>query len=316
MKKGPKKRRLLHPDTIILLKQIGLGVLILLSIAIIVTSIWYGTRLESLTITEIEVAGGETIAHDFLREQIEQQLEGDYLRLIPRRFAYLYPKDDIIAALAGIPRLKDISLIREGGKKVTLIVTEYEPAALWCNNEETESCLLLDETTFAFAAAPALAGETFLRYVSIGDEPKIGETILTSSELATYKVAASALEAKGWRVKQVSVDGARDAFLLLKGGEGSEIILSLKDDGAVIADNFRTVINSEEFNDLEPGGFQYMDLRFGNKVFVNRTEEIAPVASSTDVGFIDFEVDLEPTPAPVTPSTTMVEVSGTSSAGE
>ena len=122
----------------------------------------------------------------------------------------------------------------------------------------------------------------------------MGEIVLTRSELSTLRRVFAALEQKGWSVRQVSVDGARDAFLLLRGAGDSEIIISLKDEGSSIADNFKTVLGSDEFENLAPGEFQYIDLRFGNKVFVNRAEPDSVTATSTESGFIDFEVDLEP----------------------
>ena len=61
---------------------------------------------------------------------------------------------------------------------------------------------------------------------------------------------------------------------------GFDIIYSLQDDSfdRVFA-NLSSVLESESFTHLEPGNFQYIDLRFGNKVFVN--EELG-VATSTE----------------------------------
>jgi len=55
----------------------------------------------------------------------------------------------------------------------------------------------------------------------------------------------------------------------------------------VTVNNLNVVLTSDEFTDIQPGGFQYIDLRFGNKVFVNETpveELVEPgenMASST-----------------------------------
>lgn len=308
MKKARTNRRKLHPDTVTLIKQIALGVLAISIIALIVTAVWYGTRLESVTITEVSVGGGETIEHERLYNEIDAQLKGTYLRLIPRRFAYLYPREDIVAAIAGIPRIKDLSLRRHGGKKLHLEVTEYEPAALWCEGETR--CLLLDSTTYAFAEAPELSGDTFVRYQTIGASPSLGLSIVTSSEYITLQQIVTALKEHGWRVTKISVDAARDAFLELSAG--SEIVIALGENGEVMADNLKVVLSSDDFKGLELGEFQYIDLRFGNKVFVNRSDEAA-FASSTDERLVDFSISPElpveqPEATVTTTSTSSTEV--------
>ena len=45
--------------------------------------------------------------------------------------------------------------------------------------------------------------------------------------------------------------------------------------------NLRSILASDEFNDLQPGSFQYIDLRFGNKVFVNKEDPSLIAASTT-----------------------------------
>jgi hypothetical protein len=40
--------------------------------------------------------------------------------------------------------------------------------------------------------------------------------------------------------------------------------------------NLMAVISSPDFSHLKPGNFQYIDLRYGNKVFVNEEEVVVP----------------------------------------
>jgi hypothetical protein len=48
--------------------------------------------------------------------------------------------------------------------------------------------------------------------------------------------------------------------------------------------NLKTILDSKEFSHLEPGNFKYIDLRYGNKVFVNEEmdEEISTSTLSTE----------------------------------
>jgi hypothetical protein len=97
-----KKTRLIDPDTIVFLKKIGQGCLLLGAIALLVLAVWHGTRLERMTLASIEVTGGETISHEVVRSLAAAELEGTYLGLVPRRFSLTYPADDIVSAVSDV----------------------------------------------------------------------------------------------------------------------------------------------------------------------------------------------------------------------
>ena len=55
-------------------------------------------------------------------------------------------------------------------------------------------------------------------------------------------------------------------------------------------DNLLTLVGSEEFSHLAPGNFQYLDLRFNTRVFVN--EELPNDTSTpTSTSTADSEVE-------------------------
>lgn len=269
MKPSAKKRRI-HPDTIVLLKQILLGLVIFSIVGLLITGIWYGTRVSSLNIQTVTVTGGETISHELLKQKVEEQLQGSYIKLVPRSFAYMYPEDDIKAVLSGIERVKNITIRRKGTTELQVSFSEYVSDALWCNSE-LKGCVFVDDTGFAFSKAPELSGGAFVRFVSIGSEPVIEESLVGSNDYKLLKEVEGKLRTIGWYVKRIDVDVAEDAYLTMI--DGGEIKITLKQSADEILGNLETVLASEEFSEVEPGNFKYIDLRFGNKVFVNRTEE-------------------------------------------
>jgi cell division septal protein FtsQ len=286
MKKRTRKaRKRLHPDTIQLIRRIVAGVGVFSTVALILTAIWYGTRVSALTITEVTVSGGETISHDVLRERVEQQLTGTYLRLVPRTFAYTYPRQDIMASLADIPRIKEITLTRTSGTAIHITFTEFISDALWC---EVRDCYFIDDTGYAFATAPSLQGGAFVRF-SNERTPAVGESVMTENDYVTIKQFISLLRTIQYDVSAVTTDAAKDAFLMLT--KGGEIRITLLESPAQLFDNLETILQSDAFSEVAPGNFKYIDLRFGNKVFVNRTEESEEVATSTDSGLVEFTIE-------------------------
>lgn len=270
------------PSTILLLKQIGLGLLVLSTVGVLIALVWWGTRIESATLKDISVEGGLTISHDNVRAKVEAELEGTYLGLIPRRFAYFYPELDVAEAVATVPRIKNIAIYRQSGTALRVVFDEYVPEALWCNAATSSPCLFLDEVGFAFAPAPELQGGSMVRYYATEREPKEAEAPFSSADFAATTRFIDLVETLGWYVTKVEVNQTRDVFYTL--AQGGELKATLTDAPERPFENLRTILNSEEFKHLKPGGFQYLDLRFGTRVFVNEelpSAEATSTATST-----------------------------------
>jgi cell division septal protein FtsQ len=253
--------------------SIGLGVFSLLGL--ILYGVWFGSRSDALTIDQVIVTGGETISHARVQESVKAELEGMYVNFIPRSFAWLYPHDDIVATVSATPRVKDPVVER---RKKALVVTfaEYEPAALWCDAAESSQCVFLDENGYGFAAAPDLAGGAYTRYVQIGQSASTSEVFTDASDFAALQELVELLDAAGWPVVSIELDQARDAFVRLVGE--SELKVSLTLTPAQTFDNLQTIRAAEQYTNLAPGNFAYVDLRFGNKVFVSIEGDPADVA--------------------------------------
>ncbi len=277
-KKGKVKRRVVDPSKIMLLKQLAFGLLLFIILGFLVSVVWYGTRVSFLTITEVAVAGGETIPHTVVEKLAREKLEGTYLGIIPRKFAWWYPQTEIVKAISEIPRMKNPIVERDGGRLLTISFDEYQPYALWCADRTSSDCVFVDITGYAFGAAPKLSGGAFLRYRTLGRDMKVGASMAEPTELTTMETFVSLVESNlPFAITQIETDTAGDVFYIV--GGGGEFKATLKDDAQKVFDNLRTILASKEFSDIRPGNFQYIDLRFGKKVFVN--EEVGGVGTTT-----------------------------------
>lgn len=275
-----KRKRLINPDTLVLLRQIGIGLAVFAGVALIITAIWHGTRIQALTIQEVEVKGGETIDHEQLKKIVHAGLEGQYLKLIPKTFAWFYPADKIREDLSQVDRIYNVKLSVEGGRKIIVTFDEYTPFALWCNSGDEDNCVFINKEGYAFAQAPTLSGGSFLRFSNIGKQTELLTNFTDGKSLADLLQLKTLLEEKGWYANQFELDNEGDAYVSLS--PSSELKISLDQTPGQTIDNLFTVLASEDFVDLTPGNFQYIDLRYGNKVFVKEHEVIDESATSTE----------------------------------
>ena len=244
----------------------------------LIVSVWYGTRIQAFTITTVTVVGGETIEHSEVERVVRERLSGSYLKIVPRAFAFMYPHEEIESAVKAVPRVKDVTIVRKGGTELHVQFSEYEPQALWCDETDMNNCYFLDEQGYAFSKAPGLIGGSFLRVTAIGKKPQEQTAPFSTEEyLRVLELKNKFADAK-WFVKRADIDTAGDAFLTIV--EGGEFKVSLKQPADETVSNLLTVLGSQQFAHIEPGNFEYIDLRFGSKVFVNEvTTEVS--ASST-----------------------------------
>lgn len=268
------------PSTLILLRQIGLGLLLFSFIGALIALVYFGTRLEAVTINNIEVKGGVTIDKENIKNTIETELSGVYLGLIPKRFLYFYPETKIISEVSSVPRLKDLRVTRDG-KTIKVSFGEYVPEALWCSATIEDKCLFMDENGFAFALAPVLSGGSLVRYYATGKDVEEKIVPFSQGDFNATKQFIAYLEEIGWFVERVEISDVRDVFYTIS--QGGELKATLDDDPFKPFDNLQTILNSKEFSHIKPGEFRYIDLRFGSRVFVNE-ELLSEMATSTATG--------------------------------
>jgi len=250
-----------------LIKNISIGFGVFALLGLLLYGVWHGTRAPLMTIHEVRVVGGETISHEAIKATVEEQLQGEYVGFIPRTFTWLYPASDITTILTRTPRVKDPIIVREG---TTLLITlaEFEPVALWCDASTPDHCVFLDENGYGFAAAPALFGGAYTRYVQVGQAASTSQVFTDAGDFALLQQLVADLERIGWPVATVELDQARDAFVALASGSELKVSLGLTPEQTI--DNLQTIRSAQQYADLLPGNFAYIDLRFGNKVFVSR----------------------------------------------
>lgn len=251
--------------------QFWVGVFLLGVSSIIVGVLWFGSRLEFLTITNVRVSGGETIDREAVRQAVAAELEGEYYRLVPRRFIWTYPEDLIRAKVGSWPRVSAVTLDISENNTLEIYLEEYLPYALWCVGQiigpSTGPCVFLDVSGRAFSEAPPLIGTSLLRYYN-GKTPEVGKGPFSAEFLSD--TARFVLESRlrfGFEVAAVESVGQDEVSYHLRGG--GILKTTLRRTVKETLDNLTVILASRQFEHLKPGNFAYIDLRFGDKVFVN-----------------------------------------------
>ena len=284
-KPGRAVRRGQKPDSArkVLAKRLGIGFLLVAFIALMLTGVWYGTRLQGVTISSVAVTGGETVSHAELVRDVETVLDGTYWQLIPKRFTLLVPKGEVADALYEHDRIESVQ-IESSATHLDITITEFVPHALWCEALDSTNCIFMDPSGYAFERAPSLSGSAFLRYVEAEAELQNKALHFPEAFLATTESFAALLASeKGFTVTHVEITGDDDVVYHLT--SGARFITSPLEDPQTSFENLLTVLDAPEFTHLTGDNFEYIDLRFGNKVYVQelRPEIATSTASTTEL---------------------------------
>lgn len=255
-------------------KRTIIGASILLGIAVIIISSSYVSALDGVTINVVEVEGVEVIDEIEIQEAVEEVIKGRYLGLYARSNALIYPKKRVLHTLIEeFPRIKDISVELDSIDVLHITITERDPYALWCGDEhvpekppEDEECRFMDEEGVVYAEAPSFSGDVFLRLYG----PREKDQFLGVSDYSRVANLIEYLREKDVEPIVFYIRSGKSAEIEVTDPNGSESILyvDIERDPKETVRNLLTL-----YSELTTGlnksipQLEYVDLRFGNRVF-------------------------------------------------
>jgi len=260
-------------------------VTIILSIAFIsiVIGLIFLLRMESIQIRENNIIGTNIIDKNEILEEVQDSLSGNYLWVIPKSNTFLYSvrklNDILIEKFPGIFSL-DVS--RDGLKKISIKIEERKPEALWCkDSQESEipECYFVDVTGRVFAKAPFFSGNVYFVYKGVlNNENPLGAQIFNSQDFSIFQSFIKQIESKlNLSVIGVEIKDKEDFDLQLS--SGSRVLLNRGTSYEDMYNNIYSVVKSERFSTSSLDNLEYIDMRFGNKIYFKTkvTQKIADV---------------------------------------
>ncbi len=236
-----------------------------------------------MRVQTISIEGTSALSTSTLEAFVRNELSGNYWAAFPKDNILLYPKETVEKdILAAFPSIRSAALRADTLTSITLSVAERTPSALWCGEAaETASstpsapvsaaphCLILDEDGVAYAAASSSSGTAYLPYY--GALPGGGTTLPAqflppgSFKDLSALVAALAGEANAGAPSRVVVDENNDVHLQF--GNGFVLLFALGGDAGKLAQRFALALASSPFAAHPLSSFQYLDMRFGDKLY-------------------------------------------------
>lgn len=248
--------------------KFGIGCFLI--IILLVFASWV-THRPALQVMDIVVQGNQTISAADVETVARSVLIGKYFLLFPRSNSLIYPEKDIESGLlSAFTRIASTDIVRTNLHTLTIEVTEREAYALWCRNGEAlqgGECYFLNTEGLIFSKAPNFTGNVFFRfYGDVGNGEPIGKRYLeTAEEFGRMTLLIDSV--RGLNLVPVELLPLSNDDFELYMEDGSKIIFGKVQRSSQIVDNLKAVLESNAFQQENTGSIDYIDLRFGNKVY-------------------------------------------------
>ncbi len=232
---------------------------IFVSLISIIVCTYFISRIDRFIISKVEIEDVVYQSSKSLNLEVEKALSGNYLfGLIPKKNIFLYPKHQIESALLFPSIIKVYTSVKDGLLSVSF--DTRKPLITWCLEEV---CTYIDNTGFSFASAPLIDGNAFIS-LKTDTLPQVGVSPITESVLSKAIYTYEGIKTEGLSIKTFSTKGDS---LFFYDSSGMIIKISLKNDLKESISNIKTVLSSPEIKNKKLSEIDYIDIRFGSKVF-------------------------------------------------
>lgn len=244
------------------------GLISLDSCLLIVVTVLF-VRLPYFNIQSVNVQGAEAVSVAEIENIASANLSGSYFYFIPKTNILFYPKQEIAAAVSeAFPRIKNISLGRNQMTALSISVGERVAHALWCLPDNSK-CYFIDDSNYIFATAPTYSNTPFIKYyggvaTSTDKSWPIGSLFVSPAPVSDIETFMTALKGIGINAVSVQVDSNGD--LELTEAKGQTVLVSASNFDQTLQ-NIELVLKQRAVAKATTTDFEYIDARFGNKVF-------------------------------------------------
>ncbi len=242
----------------------------------VLAGIVFVARLDEVTIQKVSVEGERAIDPSEVVQLTGEVLSGSYV-FLPKRNILIYPEKALKSYLEyHLPRIESVEIKRKDLNSLRISIVERELVALWCGEEPggTDFCYFVDEEGFVYSPSPFSSGDVLFRYYGGDVNPRsplrshfAQPDWLYELKEFTYYLEELNLTAKGIHLKE-------DDFEVLLMNDSR---LHLTRDGSMeeAFTRLRSLFRGSEHSFIVDGDptFDYIDLRFGNRVFYKKKND-------------------------------------------
>jgi len=263
------------------LKRKRLGIIFSVIGLLIIVGIIFFLRMKLFQLRTIEVSGSVIVEQKDIQNFINKKYEGKYLWLIPKNNSFfVLPKKVKKSLQEEFPRIDTINVSRNFPSSLFIEITERKGMYVWCGNDITRtlvskntSCFFVDKEGIIFSEAPYFSGTPFTLFLGGSKDASnvLGTQLLPRDDFTNILFIYDTINKLKLSPYAIRILSEREYEILLRGDSDftSSTRIKLKDidDQITLSQNLAAALNTKIFKEYKINEFEYIDARFGNKVF-------------------------------------------------
>ena len=222
-------------------------------------------RINTVSLSGVRAADKET-----LEQAVWEELAGGHLYLFAKSNIFLYPQQTIAEKLQNFSTIKTVTVQAEDFRTILVGVVERHPAALWCGDSASSTgCYFLDENGLAYAPAALYSGDAYQKYYGTLEPASADKNVhgqfLSPEQFRLLPALVQSLQKNTkLQVSEVIVKGDNVRVVF---ANNFALLFGLKDESGGIVERLTLALGAAPFTKNSLTDFDYLDLRFGDKVY-------------------------------------------------
>jgi cell division septal protein FtsQ len=233
---------------------------------IFVGLIGYLLRLPSIQVSQINISGASSIASDDIKNALLELTSGNKILVVPRSNTFLLSEKDLENRLMEeFQAIESIKINTKGRNTLLVEIIERVPRALWCRREDKGDCFFIDNSGLIFEPIKTqddLVDKIYFYTDIEGDV--LGKYIASKQEISNFWSAIEFLAENAVSVQ--SIELVSKDKVNIQTDIGRIVLNPLEEDILDILENVLLLVLKER-EKKENAVFEYLDARFGNKIF-------------------------------------------------
>lgn len=245
-------------------------------------------------VEQVDVRGTQAVDREAVRAFVFERLAGNYFFVYARNNSFLFPARAIEADIReSFLRIGHAEVTKVDPHTIAVAVVERKPYALWCGNEvppemyELAYCSFVDETGFVFDYAPVFSEGVYAELYGVLEGVVEGRVLgarFPKEQFVFLRALEKEMQREVGEVLRMVVAGEGEYRVIMKKSARyptlSGVELRIKQGGTpeTLTKNILAAL-AVQFPDAtkaisgKPAGteskkkLEYIDLRFGNKIF-------------------------------------------------
>lgn len=224
----------------------------------------YAMRFPQWQIKEISLSGLEALGEEEMISVIKESFSGNFAFLIPRSSFFMVNTQKLAIALEEkFPRIRRVVVTKSFPDLLRVSVKERRPFGIFC---AVSRCAYVDDSGFAYEEAPNSLGSLIIKITSDAQDLKIPAQAFDNLLFDRMKLVSEGLKNKfDFDTIGYQLFSKIPREIRITTSYGFQIYINQDDDFESVFKVLKTVLD-EEIKEKR-ARLEYIDLRFGNKVF-------------------------------------------------